>query len=558
MRIRSHFALAGLAVAVGLAASRLAAAPPSEFWNASGSQGVVAAGGAEAADAAIRILKSGGNAADAAVASLLCLAVTDPGNFCFGGEVPIIVYDAKRNLVEIICGQGGAPRLATREYFAAHHGGRIPGSDDPTTVAVPGAPEAMLIALDRYGSKSFAEVAQPVLEILEGVGDRPRPAWYPQLARQIRRMIEAEKVSSGDRRRGLRLAADCYYRGPIARDLDAWSRKSGGLLRYVDLATHTTRIEDPISIEYRGFTVLKCGPWSQGPFMLQTLRLLEKTNLRSMKQNSAEYVHVLTEAMKLALADRDAYYADPLFVDVPVAQILSEQYAAVRRPLLDRQKASLELRPGDPRAGKASLGFSPQEYRAPREAARDTTTCVVADHAGNVVVATPSGWGGVMAGETGIRMNSRLRSLNTWEGHPNCIEPGKRPRITLTPTLVLRDGKPVAGISVAGGDLQDQVSLEVFLGWLEFGLSPADAVTRPRFYTDHLVGSFNQTPPQLGSLTVESALGRDTIEALKARGHQVKLDKPPFAHPIMVTIDPKTGFKQAAGDPKAKRHARGY
>jgi gamma-glutamyltranspeptidase/glutathione hydrolase len=559
MRIRVGFALATWAVAVGLGGSRLAAAAaPKDFWRASGTQGVVAAGGAEAADAAIRILKNGGNAADAAVASLLCLAVTDPGNFCFGGEVPIIVYDAKRNLVEIICGQGGAPRLATREYFVRHHGGRIPGSDDPTTVAVPGAPDAMLIALDRYGAKTFGEVAQPVLEILDGVGDRPQPEWYPQLAKQIRRMIEAEKAASGDRRRGLRLAADCFYRGPIARDLDAWSRKSGGLLRYVDLATHATRIEDPISIEYRGFTVLKCGPWTQGPMMLQTLRLLEKSDLRSMKQNSAEYVHVLTETMKLALADRDTYYADPLFADVPLAALLSEQYAALRRPLIDLKKASLELRPGDPRGGKAILGIAPGDYRAPREEVHDTTTCIVADGSGNVVVATPSGWGGVMAGDTGIRLNSRLRSLNTWEGHPNCIEPGKRPRITLTPTLVMNRGKPVAGISVAGGDLQDQVSLQVLLGWLEFGLTPADAVTRPRFYTDHLVGSFNQPPPQLGSLTVEPALGRDTIEALKTRGHQVKLGKPPFAHPIMVTIDPKTGTKQAAGDPKAKRHARGY
>ena len=173
MKIRSCFALVGLATA-WLGASRLAAAPASDFWKASGTQGVVAAGGAEAADAAIRILKSGGNAADAAVASLLCLAVTDPGNFCFGGEVPIIVYDAKRNLVEIICGQGGRPRLATREYFVRHHGGRIPGSDDPTTVAVPGAPDAMLTALDRYGTKTFGEVAQPVLEILEGVKDQAR------------------------------------------------------------------------------------------------------------------------------------------------------------------------------------------------------------------------------------------------------------------------------------------------------------------------------------------------------------------------------------------------
>ncbi len=529
-------------------------AEPNDFWKASGTQGVVAAGGAEAADAAIDILKSGGTAADAAVAALLILGVTDPANFCFGGEVPILVYDAKRNVVEVVCGQGVAPRLATREFFAEHKGGRIPGSDDPTTVAVPGAPDALLTALDRYGVKTFGEAARPVLAIL----DRRRDGWQPQLARRIRQMTEAEKTSPHDRLRGLRLAADCFYRGPIARELDAWSRANGGLIRYADLATHTTRIEDPVSIDYRGWSVLKCGPWTQGPSMLQTLRLLEKFDLRAMGHGSPGYVHAVVEAMKLALADRDTYYADPLLVDVPLAGLLSPEYAALRRPLVDLKRASLEVRPGDPREGKALLRVAPQDYRLPSEKPRDTTTCIVADRWGNMVVATPSGWGGVMAGETGVRLGSRLRSLNTWAGHPNCIEPGKRPRITLTPTMILKDGKPVAGISVAGGDLQDQVSLQVLLGWLEFGLRPEEAVTRPRFQTDHLVGSFNQPPQQLGSLTVEESLGGDTIEALKALGHRVKLGKPPFAHPVMVTLDAKTGLKHAAGDPKAKRHARGY
>ncbi|MGQ9574299.1 MAG: gamma-glutamyltransferase family protein [Thermoguttaceae bacterium] len=557
MKRQSWFVLVSVgSLLVGAGGS--ARAQPADFWRAEGAQAVVATGGAEAADAAIRILQSGGRAADAAVAAMLILAVTDPGNFCFGGEVPIIVYDAKRDVVEVICGQGVAPRLATREYFLQHKGGGIPGGNDPTTAAVPGAPDALLTLLDRYGTKTFAEVAQPVLAILETRADRPSKTWYPQLARTLCRMIEAEQASPHDRSRGLRLAADSFYRGPIARQLDAWSRASGGLLRYVDLATHTTRIEEPVSIQYRGYTILKCGPWTQGPFMLQTLRLLEKFDLAAMGHNSPQYVHLLAEAMKLALADRDTYYADPLFADVPLERLLSARYADLRRPLIDMKRASRELRPGDPRAGKALLGIPPNGYTAPKDPPHDTTTCITADRWGNVVVATPSGWDGVMAGPTGIRLGSRLRSLNTWQGHPNAIQPGKRPRITLTPTLVLKQGKPVAAISVAGGDLQDQVSLQVFLGWLEFGLSPAEAVTRPRFYTDHLIGSFNQTPAQLASLTVEEALGRRTIQALQARGHQVKLDKPPFAHPVMVTIDPASGLKQAAGDPKARRHARGY
>ena len=192
-----------------------------------------------------------------------------------------------------------------------------------------------------------------------------------------------------------------------------------------------------------------------------------------MRHNSGEYVHLLTEAMKLGLADRDTYYADPLFVDVPLDELLSEAYADLRRPLIDLTRASLELRPGDPRGNRALLGVSPADYRLPAAPVHDTTTCLVADRWGNVVAATPSGWGGVMAGETGILLGSRLRSLNTWPGHPNCIEPGKRPRITLTPTLVFRDGRPVAAISVAGGDQQDQVTLQLLLGHLEFGFDPA-------------------------------------------------------------------------------------
>ena len=549
-----HLAATGLLAAACLLGNAAAAEKAPENWKAAGSQGAVVVGAGEAADAAIEMLRSGGNAVDAAVTALLVQSVLESGSFCFGGEVPIIVYDARRRVVEVLSGQGAAPRLATVQYYEKEKNGRIPGRGDPTTAAVPGTIDVYVTALDRYGTKTFAEVARPVLAVL----DRRGEGWRPDLARTIRRMIEAERGSGGDRRRGLRLVADCFYRGPIARELDAWSRANGGLIRYVDLATHVTRIEEPVTIDYRGCTIYKCDAWTQGPFLLQTLRLLEAFDLGAMGHNRPDYVHVAVEAMKLALADRDTYYADPLFVDVPLKQLLSTEYTELRRPLIDMKRASLLQRPGDPRAGKALLGKRPQQYRPLSAEIHDTTTCLVADRFGNVVAATPSGWGGVLAGKTGVILGSRLVSHNTWRGHPNCIQPGKRPRITLTPSLVLKDGRPVVAVSVAGGDLQDQISLQLLLSQIEFGLSPSEAVTAARFSTGHHVGSFNQPPPRLGSLSIYESAGDDVIEALKARGHDVKTARPPLAHPTMLTIDPATGRKQAAGDPKARRNARAY
>ena len=526
------------------------AQPPQDenSWKASGTKGAVVAGGQPAVDAGLAILRGGGNAADAAVATLLALSVTDSGAFCFGGEVPIMVYDARRKVVEVVAGQGAAPRLATRAYFAAKKGG-IPGKGiEPA--AVPAALDACLKTLDRHGTRTFAEVAAPTLALL----DRKAKPWHADLARTLRRLIEAEKASPNDRRRGLRLVADYFYRGPIAREIDTWSRANGGLLRYSDLATHVTRVEEPVSVEYRGRVVYKCGPWTQGPYLLQAMRLLEGFDLRGMGHNRPDTIHLTAEALKLALADRDVYYADPLFVEVPLKELLSKKYADLRRPLIDGKRASLEQRPGDPRGGKALLarGEARKGLGGP---ANDTTTCLAADAQGNVVAATPSGWSGVLAGKTGVWLGTRLQSFNTWEGHPNCIEPGKRPRITLTPTLVLKDGKPVLAISVAGGDGQDQASLQVLLNVLDFGMSPAEAVTAPRFGTNHHLGSFRQTPPQLGSLLVYREVGEGTIKELEKRGHKVKMRKPPLWAPTALTIDPKTGMIRAAGDPRARRHA---
>lgn len=518
-------------------------------WKSSGTQGAVAAGGAEAVEAGIATLRAGGNAVDAAVATILAQCVTDANQFCFGGEVPILVYDAKRKVIEVVAGQGTAPQLATRDHFTRPGG--IPASGIEAA-AVPATLDACLTALDRFGTRRFADVVAPALRIL----DRGEHAWHADLARTLRRLVEAEGRSV-DRRRGLRLVADYFYRGPIAREIDAWSRAQGGLIRASDLARHVTRVEDPVTIEYRGHLVAKCGPWTQGPAVLQALQLLEPFEVESLGHNRPDAIHLTVEAIKLAFADRDVYYADPLFRRVPLNELLRPEYASMRRGLIDMAHASLEQRPGDPVAGKPILA-EPELRRGLEGPSIDTTTCLAADAEGNLVAATPSGWSGVLAGTTGVWLGSRLQSFNTWEGHPNCIEPGKRPRITLTPTLVLKDGQPLLAVSVAGGDLQDQVTLQLLLNLIDFKLTPAESVSAPRFATQHLLGSFRQPPPKLGSLEIAEELGEPTLANLRARGHRLTLQKPPIGHPVIIRIDPETHRIDAAGDPKAKRHAAAY
>jgi gamma-glutamyltranspeptidase/glutathione hydrolase len=463
--------------------------------------------------------------------------------------VPILAYDAKRGVVEVIAGQGGAPRLATREFFAERGGIPARGVEP---AAIPAALDAVLTLLDRQGTMTFAQVVQPTLELLEH-GDRD---WFPNFAGTLRRLVEAEQQSAGDRRRGLRLVSDYFYRGPIAWELDAWCRENGGLIRYQDLAIHVTRVEEPVIGQYRGHTVYKCGAWTQGPYLLQTLQLLDAFDMHAMRHNTADSIHVAVEAMKLALADRDVYYADPLFAPVPLNQLLSPKYAEIRRTLIDLHHASLAVRPGDPSELKPLLE-STQTRAGTAGTSNDTTTCLVADGAGNVVAATPSGWSGVVAGKTGIWLGSRLQSFNIWPDSPNVIEAGKRPRITLTPSLVFKDGKPVLAVSVAGGDEQDQTGLQLILNHIDFGLAPAESVTAPRYGTNHHLGSFRQTPPVLGDLHINPDVGESTIAELGARGHQV-VTKAPASAPCVIVIDPSNHTLDAAGDPKARRHAGAF
>ena len=400
---------------------------------ATSSQGVVVSGKPAATAAGIKILEQGGNAADAGAATLLALSVTYVGAFCVGGEVPILVYSAGQKNVKLLEGQGEAPRDPKAIAWYMQHG--IPDGD-VKAAAVPGTIDAIVTLLKLYGTKSFEEVVQPTLTILDAGG----PSWYidtgegkkietgvnwqADLAGTFRKLVESERTAKGTRQQKLQAVSDRFYRGDIADALQAWYIEKGGFLRKADLSAHKTPVVDPLQSTYRGYTVYKAGPLTQGPYLLQTLRLLEGFDLKKMGFNSADYIHTVIEAEKLALADRDEYYGDPNFVKVPMQQLLSDPYTRMRRQLIDPRKASLELRPGDPYNMKPT---KPPTITGPWHGG--TTVMCVTDKFGNVIAATPSGLSSTagVAGRTGIIHGSRLTSLNTFGGTLDVINPASGP-----------------------------------------------------------------------------------------------------------------------------------
>ncbi len=545
---------------------------------ATGSQGVVVSGRPAATAAGIKILEHGGNAADAGAATLLALSVTYVGAFCVGGEIPILVYSADQKNgqkgkqikdgpknVKLLEGQGEAPRDPKAIAWYMEHG--IPDGD-VKAAAVPGTIDAIVTLLKLYGTKSFEEVVQPTLAILDAGG----PTWYidtgsdekietgvhwqADMAVTFRKLVESEKAAKGTREQKLQAVSDRFYRGDIADALEAWYIEKGGFLRKADLAAHKTPVVDPLATTYRGYTVYKAGPLTQGPYLSQTLRLLEAFDLKKMGFNSADYIHTVIEAEKLALADRDEYYGDPNFTKVPMQQLLSDQYTEMRRKLIDRKRASLELRPGDPYNMKPT---KPPTITGPWQGG--TTVMCVTDKFGNVIAATPSGLSSTagVAGRTGIIHGARLSSLNTFAGTPNVIEAGKRPRITLSPTLLFRNGddghnndhkndsQPVMAISVAGGDQQDQAAIQIILNYVDFGMSPEDAFEAPRFSTTHFISSFGQDKASLGSLSVPDTLSRAVQADLRARGHVVTVSSEGVGGAALIGIDPKTKQATAVG-----------
>jgi len=517
----------------------------------SGRKGAVGAGPAGSEEAGIRMLKVGGNAVDAGVASILALSVTDRNNFCFGGEVPILIYMAETKETTAITGQGPAPQKASLEMFVGMDA--LPASGI-LSAAIPSALATCLLALDKFGTMTFAEVVEPTMEILAAGGEE----WFPRLANTLDRLVAEEKAQDPkDRSAGLEAVRKCFHEGAIADELVRWNQGVGGLFLKEDMSNYKAKTEEPIHGTYRGYDVYKCGFWTQGPALIQALNILEGYDLSEMKPNDPEFIHLVIESIKLAFADRDSYYGDPDFVDIPTEVLLSKEYADKRRTLIDENEASLKYQPGDPRRNRA-LDYRWQGRSGVESESHDTTTCVVADRFGNMFVATPSGWGsGVQPGDTGVVLGTRLKSLNLWPEHPNVLQPGKRPRITLTPTLIMKDEKPFMVVSVAGGDQQDQTALQMILNVIEFGMQPQKAAEVTRFGTDHFIGSFCQPPVDPGSLTIEDNAPEKTIKALREKGHRVSLTSV-FPSNTVLIVWQENGSVKPGGDLTKDKHIAAY
>lgn len=582
-----------------------------------GKRGVVAGGHPLSVEAGLRILQRGGNAVDAGVATILAASVIEFSHFSFGGEVPILIK-LKDQKVAVIEGMGQAPMKATREFFvnrarmeetagpgqttmaSARRGGMIP-STGPLSATVPAILDACVTALDKFGTKTLAEVMEPAIQLADGFPIdelrvqyiRTRSSVFSQwpdakriflpggevpkvgeifvqadLARTLREIVRAEKLASrgsrNSRHAGLMAARDYFYKGPIAKRIGDYMQANGGLIAAGDFASFSAKVGQPVEANYRGYQVYKAGFWTQGPAMVETLNMLEGFDLKKMGHNSAAYIHTLAEALKLAMADRDRYYADPDFVKIPMTELLSKDYAALRRPLIDQERASLAQQPGDPANMKAVLASAVQTIgrvsTVPEIERGNDTTCVnVVDKDGNLFSATPSGaWlPAVVAGDTGVLMGQRLQSALTDANSPNVVAPGKRPRITLTPTLVLKGGVPFMVLSTPGGDNQDQALLQVLLNIIEFDMNPQEAVEAPRFDTQHYVSSFDDHEFVPGSLNIESRVSLKTIKELSSKGHKVKVQSEwgTLSAPTVVIYDLKNGVASAGADPRRSRYA---
>jgi gamma-glutamyltranspeptidase/glutathione hydrolase len=578
-----------------------------------GKRGVVAGGQPLSVEAGLRILQRGGNAVDAGVATVLAASVIEFSHFSFGGEVPILIK-LKGQKVIVIEGMGQAPMKATREFFVNRtqtdaSGTTMPGSKKaglipstgPLSATVPAVLDACVTALDQFGTKTLAEVMEPAIQLADGFpidelrvqyiktrapifsqwadakrvflpgGEIPKVGdlfVQADLARTLREIVRAERLASkgtrNNRHAGLMAARDYFYRGPIAQRIGSYMQANGGLIAADDFAKFAAKVGQPVETNYRGYEIYKAGFWTQGPAMIETLNMLEGFDLKKMGHNSPEYIHTLAEALKLALADRDRYYGDPNFVKIPTTELLSKEYATLRRPLIDERHASLAQQPGDPMNMKAVLASAVQTVgRASAvpdiERANDTTCVNVVDKEGNMFSATPSGaWlPAVVAGDTGVLMGQRLQSSLTDPNSPNVVAPGKRPRITLTPTLVLKNGEPFMVLSTPGGDNQDQALLQVLLNIVEFGMNPQEAVEAPRFDTQHYISSFDDHEFLPGSLNVESRVGLKTIQELSQKGHKVKVQGEwgTLSSPTVIIYDPKTGVAAAGADPRRSRYA---
>jgi gamma-glutamyltranspeptidase/glutathione hydrolase len=549
-----------------------------------GTFGVIASTHWLASASGMAVMERGGNAFDAAVAAGFVLQVVEPHLNGPGGEVPIILNDAASGRQQVICGQGVAPAAATIERYRDLGLDLVPGSGLLATV-VPGAFDAWMLLLRDHGTLrprevlefaiAYAESGYPLVSGISAKialvrdffekdwatsaavylpgGDVPAPGSRfrnPALAATYRRLLDEAEAKTADRDGQIEALRTAWYRGFVAEAIDSFCRgtqwldtsgeRHGGLLTADDMAAWHATKEAPVTYECWGHTFCKTGPWGQGPVFLQQLALLADSDLASLDPLGPEFVHLETEAAKLAFADREAFYGDPDFVEVPLEILLSRDYNEARRRLIS-DAASMELRPGQVpgHAGKVDVEAAVRRLRIASDAlgggeptleadiaAGDTCHLDVVDRNGNMVSATPSGgWlhGSPIIPELGFCLNTRAQMFWLEEDHPASLAPGKRPRTTLSVNLVLRDGEPYMVFGTPGGDYQDQWTFTFALRHLHHGMNLQEAIDAPAFLTDHLVDSFWPRGADLGSLTIEGRFPPATIAGLKDRGHKVAL-----------------------------------
>ena len=556
---------------------------------------------AEATRAAERILEKGGNAFDAIVAGQAVLGIVDAAMNGIGADATLLIYDSKTKKVYSLNAEGTAPRLATIEWYKEHHGGRLPISDSLLAGTVPGCIDAWYILLDRWGTMSFAEVLKEAIDLAENgfpVGDslaraftvpvadkklhkypttvklyytnnRPPQAGEifrnPDLARTLKRLVEAETQNqSKGRHEALKAARDRFYKGDIAREMAQFSEENGGLFRYEDFANYTAKIEEPISIDYHGYQIYKNASASQGPAELFALRILEGYDLKALGHNSADYIHTSVEATKLAFADRDKYLGDLDFIKIPYEGLLSKEYAAERRAMIDKNTASLEFRPGT--AEKFARDKTPLDRPVKVTVAGegdhdgDTSYIAVVDSSRNLITFTPSlhsAFGtGVVMGNLGFIFNCRGDYYTLEKGEANALAPGKRPRSTLQGTLVMKDGQPHMVIGTPGADAQVLLTMQTLLNMIDFGMNVQQAIEAPKWLTRAFPASPFPHTMYPGDLSVEARVSESVRKELLARGHKLKVHGPwQDGSLAAIVIDPKTGVISAGADPRSEAYA---
>jgi gamma-glutamyltranspeptidase / glutathione hydrolase len=553
---------------------------------------------AEATRAAERILEKGGNAFDAIVAGQAVLGIVDGAMNGIGSDATLLVYDAKTKKVYSINAEGTAPKLATIEWYKEHNGGELPVNDSLLSGTVPGCVDAWYILLDRWGTMTFGEVLKEAIDLAENgfpVGDSlaralaaaqkirkyPTSARVylpngqapkageifrnPDLAHTLKRLVEAEAQNrSKGRHEALKAARDRFYKGDIAREMAKFSEENGGLFRYEDFANYTAKIEEPVSVDYRGFQIYKNASASQGPAELFALRILEGYDLKSMGHNSADYIHTSVEAIKLAMADREKYLGDTDFIKIPYAGLLSQEYAAERRALIDKNTASLAFRPGTAEkfTSNARPLYRPVTFTTEGNASHDGDTSYIAvvDSSRNLISFTPSlhsAFGtGVVMGNLGFIFNCRGDYYTLNPGEANALAPSKRPRSTLQGTLVMKDGQPHMVLGTPGADQQVLLTMQTLLNMIEFGMNVQQAIEAPKWLTRAFPASPFPHTMYPGDLSVESRVPESVRKELLARGHKLRVTGPWSDGSLAaIVIDLKTGLLNAGTDPRTEASA---